>query len=48
MALKFSYSSTNITLLDLDKFVGQRPGNKSGLGYKKYSNTLNYPKSKEK
>jgi hypothetical protein len=34
--------------MDLDKFVGQKPSNKSGLGYKKSLKTLNCPKSKEK
>jgi hypothetical protein len=39
---------TSITSIDLDKFIDQRPSNKSGLGYKKSSKTLNCPKSKEK
>jgi hypothetical protein len=47
-ALKYSCTSTSITSMDLDKVIGQRPSNKSGLGYKKYSKTLNCPKSKEK
>jgi hypothetical protein len=34
--------------MDLDKIIGQMPSNKSGLGYKKSSKTLNCPKSKEK
>jgi hypothetical protein len=34
--------------MDLDKAIGQRPSNKSGLGYKKSSKTSNCPKSKEK
>jgi hypothetical protein len=34
--------------MDLDKVIGQRPSNKSGLGYKKSSKTSNWPKSKEK
>jgi hypothetical protein len=34
--------------MDLDKAIGQRPSNNSGLGYKKISKTSNYPKSKEK
>jgi hypothetical protein len=29
--LKFLCTSTNITLMDLDKFIGQRPSNKSGI-----------------
>jgi hypothetical protein len=48
MTLKFSCTSTSITSMDLDKVIGQRPGNKSGLGYKKSSKTLNCPKLKEK
>jgi hypothetical protein len=47
-ALKFSCISTSITSMDLDKVIGQRPSNKSGLGYKKSFKTLNCPKSKEK
>jgi hypothetical protein len=47
-ALKFSCTSTNITSMVLYKFVGQRPSNKSGLGYTKSSKTSNYPKYKEK
>jgi hypothetical protein len=34
--------------MNLDKVIGQRTNNKSGLGYKKSSKTLNCPKSKEK
>jgi hypothetical protein len=34
--------------MDLDKTIGQRPSNKSGLGYKKSSKTSNCPKLKEK
>jgi hypothetical protein len=34
--------------MDLDKFVGQMPCNKLGLGYKKSSKTSNYLKSKDK
>jgi hypothetical protein len=34
--------------MDLDKAIGQRLSNKSGLEYKKSSKILNYPKSKEK
>jgi hypothetical protein len=47
-ALKSSCISTSITLMDLDKVIGQRPSNKSGRGYKKSSKTSNCPKSKEK
>jgi hypothetical protein len=46
--LKSSFTSTNINSMDLDKVVGQKSNNKSGLGYKKYSKTSNCPKSKEK
>jgi hypothetical protein len=46
--LKSSCTSTSITSMDLDKVIGQRPSNKSGLGYKKFSKTSNCPKSKEK
>jgi hypothetical protein len=46
MTLKSSCTSTNITSIDLDKFVGQRSSNKSGFGYEKSSKILNYPKSK--
>jgi hypothetical protein len=46
--LKSSCISTTITSIDLDKVIGQRPSNKSGLGYKKISKTSNCPKSKEK
>jgi rhodanese-related sulfurtransferase len=41
-ALKSSCISINITSIDLDKFVSQRPSNKSGLGYEKSSKTINY------
>jgi hypothetical protein len=34
--------------MDLDKFIGQMPSNKLGVGYKKSSKILNYPKYKEK
>jgi cell shape-determining protein MreC len=47
-ALKSSCISTSITSIDLDKVIGQRPSNKSGLGYKKSFKTSNCPKSKEK
>jgi hypothetical protein len=47
-ALKSSCTSTSITSMDLNKVVGQMPSNKSGLGYKKFSKTLNCSKSKEK
>jgi hypothetical protein len=47
-ALKSSCISTSFTSMDLDKVIGQRPSNKSGLGYKKSSKTSNCPKSKEK
>jgi hypothetical protein len=47
-ALKSSYTSTSITSMDLNKAIGQRPSNKSGLGYKKSSKTSNCSKSKEK
>jgi hypothetical protein len=47
-ALKSSCTSTSITLMDLDKAIGQRSSNKSNLGYNKSSKTLNCPKSKEK
>jgi hypothetical protein len=47
-AQKSSCTSTNITSMDLDKVIGQRPSNKSGLEYKKAFKTLNYLKSKEK
>jgi hypothetical protein len=46
--LKSSCISTSITSMDLDKAIGQRPSNKSGLGYKKFSKTSNCPKLKEK
>jgi hypothetical protein len=46
--LKSSCTSTNITSMDLDKAIDQRPSNKSGLGYKKSSKTSNCPKLKEK
>jgi hypothetical protein len=48
MALKYSCTSTSITSMDLDNVIGQKPSNKSGLGYKKYFKTSNCPKSKEK
>jgi hypothetical protein len=48
MALKSSCTSTSITSMDLDKVIGQRPSNKSGLRYKKSFKTSNCPKSKEK
>jgi hypothetical protein len=48
MAPKSSCSSTNITSMNLDNVIGQRPSNKSGLGYKKSSKTSNCHKSKEK
>jgi hypothetical protein len=47
-ALKSSCISISITSMDLDKVIGQRPSNKSGLGYNKSSKTSNCPKSKEK
>jgi hypothetical protein len=47
-ALKSSCISTNFTSTDLDNVIGQRPSNKSGLGYKKSSKTSNCLKSKEK
>jgi hypothetical protein len=47
-ALKSPYISTSITSMDLNKVIGQRPSNKSGLGYKKSSKTSICPKSKEK
>jgi hypothetical protein len=47
-ALKSSYTSTSITSIDLDKFVSQKPSNKSGLGYEKSPKTSNCPKSKKK
>jgi hypothetical protein len=47
MTLKFIYTSTSITSMDLDKPVGQIPSNKSGLGYKKSSIIFMYPKKKE-
>jgi chromosome segregation ATPase len=46
--LKSSCISKSITSMDLDKAIGQWPSNKSGLGYKKSSKTLNCPKLKEK
>jgi hypothetical protein len=46
--LKSSCISTSITSMDLDKAIGQRSSNKSGLGYKKSSKTSNCPKLKEK
>jgi hypothetical protein len=47
-ALKSSCTSTSITSMDLDKIIGQKPTNKSGIGYKKSSKTSNCLKSKEK
>jgi hypothetical protein len=47
-ALKFTYTSTNIISTDLDKHVGQRPSNKSGLKYEKLSMTFMCPKHKKK
>jgi hypothetical protein len=47
-ALKSPCISTSITSMDLDKVIGQRPSNKSNLGYKKSSKTSNFFKSKEK
>jgi hypothetical protein len=47
-ALKSSCTSTSITSINLDKVVVQRPSNKLGLGYKKFSKTSNCLKSKEK
>jgi chromosome segregation ATPase len=44
MAQKSSCISTSITSMNLEKVIGQRPNNKSGLGYRKSSNTLNCPK----
>jgi hypothetical protein len=46
--LKSSCISTSFTSMNLDKVIGQRPSNKSGLGYKKSSKTSNCSKSKEK
>jgi hypothetical protein len=46
--LKSSCISTSITSMDLDKVIGQRPSDKSGLEYKKSSKTLNCSKLKEK
>jgi predicted RNase H-like nuclease (RuvC/YqgF family) len=43
-ALKSSCNSTSITSMNLDKVIGQRSSNKSGLGYKKSSKTSNCPK----
>jgi hypothetical protein len=48
MTVKSIYTSTNITSKVLDKYVGQRPYNKSGLGYKKPSITFMCPKNREK
>jgi hypothetical protein len=39
MTLKSSCTSSSITSMDLDKFVGQRPSKKSGLEYKKSPKT---------
>jgi predicted nuclease with TOPRIM domain len=47
-ALKSSCISTSITSMNLDKVIGQRPSNKSDLGYKKSSKISNCPKLKEK
>jgi hypothetical protein len=47
VALKPSCTSTNITSMNLDKFVGQKSSNKLGLRYKKSFKTSNFPKSKE-
>jgi hypothetical protein len=47
ITLKSSCTSTSIISMNLDKFVGQRLSNKSGLGYKKSHKTTNYSKSKE-
>jgi hypothetical protein len=48
MALKYSCTSTSITSMDLDKFIGQRSSNKLSLGYKKSPKISNCTKSKEK
>jgi hypothetical protein len=40
-ALKSSCISTSITSMNLDKVIGQKLSNKSGLGYKKSSKTSN-------
>jgi cell shape-determining protein MreC len=47
-ALKSSCTSTSITSMDLDKFIGQKLSNKLGLGYNKSFITSNYSKSKKK
>jgi hypothetical protein len=47
-ALKSSCTSINITSMDLDKAIGQKSSNKSGLGYKKSFKTSNCSKLKEK
>jgi hypothetical protein len=47
-ALKSSCTSTIITSMDLNKVIGQKPTNKSGIGYKKSSKTSNCSKSKDK
>jgi hypothetical protein len=47
-ALKFTYTSTIIISMDLDKYMSQRPSNKSGIGYKKSSMTFMCSKNKEK
>jgi hypothetical protein len=47
-ALKSSCTSINITSMDLDKVIGQKSSNKSGLGYKKSFKTSNCSKLKEK
>jgi hypothetical protein len=46
--LKSSFILTNITSIDLNKFIDQRPNNKLGLEYEKSSKTSNCLKSKEK
>jgi hypothetical protein len=50
MTLKSSCILTSITSMDLDKFVGQKPSNMSGLGYKKslLQITLNLKRNKVK
>jgi hypothetical protein len=47
-ALKSSCTSISITSMDLNKAIGQRSSNKSGLGYKKSFKNSNCLKSKEK
>jgi hypothetical protein len=46
--LKSSCTSTNITSMNLDKFVGQMPSNKLSLRYKKSPKTSNCSKYREK